>query len=291
MGSVLAAMFESLGSTVAPDDGDFMLGDAIDAGLADSVNDNDAKFPPEFRLSKSNRENHEKEDQSCRHWTGTPSSICPWGSPVPTARNSSPTAAPRWSKSNRQKGIRFVAGRHRAPTSQVGEDGALFSYLACTKHSVVVDPQDADDVDLLTRLLASADAVVWSRGSAIAAVDEFTPAALAVTLPASDGHSITPFGLEGPWSGQTRHRIHRCRRGRAGSIGLGRGSADRPPLLRRRVRSANGSQVLMPRRGRWHPVQRRTGRRVDARGRDPLPHLLSGDIQDARHGRGAMSAG
>ena len=32
-----------------------MLGDAIDAGLADSVNDNDAKFPPEFRLSKSNR--------------------------------------------------------------------------------------------------------------------------------------------------------------------------------------------------------------------------------------------
>ena len=45
----------NVGSTVRPDEGDFMLGDAIDAGLADSVNDNDAKFPPEFRLSKSNR--------------------------------------------------------------------------------------------------------------------------------------------------------------------------------------------------------------------------------------------
>jgi enoyl-CoA hydratase/carnithine racemase len=55
MGSLLSAMFESMGSTVRPDEGDFMLGDAIDAGLADSVNDNDAKFPPEFRLSKSNR--------------------------------------------------------------------------------------------------------------------------------------------------------------------------------------------------------------------------------------------
>jgi enoyl-CoA hydratase/carnithine racemase len=56
LGSLLAAMFESLGSTVQPDTDAFMLGDAIDAGLADAVNDNDAKFPPEFRLSKSNRE-------------------------------------------------------------------------------------------------------------------------------------------------------------------------------------------------------------------------------------------
>jgi enoyl-CoA hydratase/carnithine racemase len=55
MGSLLSAVFESLGGTVQPDAGDFMLGDAIDAGLADAVNDNDAKFPPEFRLSKSRR--------------------------------------------------------------------------------------------------------------------------------------------------------------------------------------------------------------------------------------------
>ena len=55
MGSLLSAAFESMGGSVRPDGGDFMLGDAIDAGLADAVNDNDAKFPPEFRLSKKNR--------------------------------------------------------------------------------------------------------------------------------------------------------------------------------------------------------------------------------------------
>ncbi len=55
LGSVLSAVFESLGGTVRPDAGDFMLGDAIDVGLADAVNDNDDKFPPEFRLSKSKR--------------------------------------------------------------------------------------------------------------------------------------------------------------------------------------------------------------------------------------------
>ena len=56
MGSLLSAVFESMGGMVRPDAGDFMLGDAIDAGLADAVNDNDAKFPPEFRLSKTRRE-------------------------------------------------------------------------------------------------------------------------------------------------------------------------------------------------------------------------------------------
>lgn len=52
-------MFESLGGTVQPDAGDFMLGDAIDAGLADAVNGNDDRFPPDFRLSKSNRSKKE----------------------------------------------------------------------------------------------------------------------------------------------------------------------------------------------------------------------------------------
>jgi enoyl-CoA hydratase/carnithine racemase len=56
LGSLLSAVFESMGGTARPDGNDFMLGDAIDAGLADAVNDNDAKFPPKFRLSKSRRE-------------------------------------------------------------------------------------------------------------------------------------------------------------------------------------------------------------------------------------------
>jgi enoyl-CoA hydratase/carnithine racemase len=55
LGSLLSAFFESMGSAVAPDGDDLMLGDAIDSGLADAVKDNDSKFPPDFRLSKSGR--------------------------------------------------------------------------------------------------------------------------------------------------------------------------------------------------------------------------------------------
>ena len=55
LGSLLSAFFESMGSAVRPDGDDLMLSDAIDSGLADTVKDNDAKFPPDFRLSKSGR--------------------------------------------------------------------------------------------------------------------------------------------------------------------------------------------------------------------------------------------
>jgi hypothetical protein len=56
MGSLLSAFFESMGSGVANDDTDDLdMMEAIDSGLADAVNDNDDKFPPDFRLSKSNR--------------------------------------------------------------------------------------------------------------------------------------------------------------------------------------------------------------------------------------------
>jgi enoyl-CoA hydratase/carnithine racemase len=55
LGSMLSALFESMGSAVRPDGDDMMLGEAIESGLADSVRDNDAKFPPDFRLSKSGR--------------------------------------------------------------------------------------------------------------------------------------------------------------------------------------------------------------------------------------------
>jgi enoyl-CoA hydratase/carnithine racemase len=55
LGSMLSAFFESMGSLVRPDGDDLMLSDAIDSGLADTVKDNDSKFPPDFRLSKSGR--------------------------------------------------------------------------------------------------------------------------------------------------------------------------------------------------------------------------------------------
>ena len=55
MGSLLAAFFESMGGHIQHDDEDMNMHEAIDSGLADAVNDNDSKFPPDFRLSKSNR--------------------------------------------------------------------------------------------------------------------------------------------------------------------------------------------------------------------------------------------
>lgn len=55
LGSLLSALFESMGGAATSESDDLMLGDAIDSGLADAVKDNDSKFPPEFRLSKSSR--------------------------------------------------------------------------------------------------------------------------------------------------------------------------------------------------------------------------------------------
>lgn len=58
MGSMLSGLLESMGGLVRPDgDDDFTLRDAIDRGLGGAVKDNDAKFPPEWRLSKKGRKN------------------------------------------------------------------------------------------------------------------------------------------------------------------------------------------------------------------------------------------
>ncbi|BBZ24422.1 enoyl-CoA hydratase/isomerase family protein [Mycolicibacter hiberniae] len=56
MGSLLSAFFESMGSGVAPDVDDLMIDDAIESGLSGAVKDNDSRFPPDFRLSKSSRD-------------------------------------------------------------------------------------------------------------------------------------------------------------------------------------------------------------------------------------------
>ena len=59
MGSLLSAFFESMGSGVTSDGDDLMLDDAIDSGLSGAVKDNDRRFPPEFRLSKSSRKTND----------------------------------------------------------------------------------------------------------------------------------------------------------------------------------------------------------------------------------------
>ncbi|MGW5377866.1 enoyl-CoA hydratase/isomerase family protein [Nocardia sp. NPDC003999] len=56
MGSLLSGFFESMGGHIHADDDELMLDNAFEGGLNNSVKDNDAQFPPEFRLSKSGRE-------------------------------------------------------------------------------------------------------------------------------------------------------------------------------------------------------------------------------------------
>jgi crotonobetainyl-CoA:carnitine CoA-transferase CaiB-like acyl-CoA transferase len=108
-------------------------------------------------------------------------------------------------------------------------DGALFSFLACSKHSVVVDPDRAEDTDLLRDMLAGADAVVWSRGSAVVGREEFAPAAIASAHPHLTVTAITPFGLDGPWADKPATEFT-TQAWSGGVIGLGRGAQDRAPV-------------------------------------------------------------
>ncbi|VBA42590.1 CaiB/BaiF CoA transferase family protein [Mycobacterium attenuatum] len=109
-----------------------------------------------------------------------------------------------------------------------GADGALFGFLNGGKHSVIADPASEADVDLVETLLASADAVVWSAGSAVAA--RFRPAEMCRRHPYLIVTSITPFGLEGPW--RDRPATEFTLQAWSGAIvGLGRGVADRAPVF------------------------------------------------------------
>jgi crotonobetainyl-CoA:carnitine CoA-transferase CaiB-like acyl-CoA transferase len=110
------------------------------------------------------------------------------------------------------------------------EDGALFSFLACSKHSVVADPDTDTDVDFVNALLADADAVVWSRGSTVAEHRAFTPAEIHRVHPHLTVTAITPFGLEGPWQDRPATEFT-LQAWSGGIVGLGRGSPDRAPVF------------------------------------------------------------
>ncbi len=108
-----------------------------------------------------------------------------------------------------------------------GEDGALFSFLVCSKHSAVADPDT--DVDFVNALLADTDAVVWSRGSTVAEHPAFTPTEIHRAHPHLTVTAITPFGLEGPWKDRPATEFT-LQAWSGGIVGLGRGSADRAPV-------------------------------------------------------------
>jgi crotonobetainyl-CoA:carnitine CoA-transferase CaiB-like acyl-CoA transferase len=108
--------------------------------------------------------------------------------------------------------------------------GALFSFLACSKDSVVVDPDDTADLALLEQLLAGADAVVWSRGSQVAELDVMAPAQILATYPHLIVTAITPFGLAGPWRDRPATEFT-LQAWSGGMMGIGRGSQDRAPVF------------------------------------------------------------
>lgn len=101
-----------------------------------------------------------------------------------------------------------------------GDSGALFTFLAGGKRSVIADG------DHLERLLASADAVVWSAGSAVA--ESISPEDLYRRYPHLIVAAITPFGLAGPWHDRAATEFT-LQAWSGGAIGIGRGSQDRAP--------------------------------------------------------------
>ncbi|EUA57445.1 coA-transferase III family protein [Mycobacterium intracellulare 1956] len=111
-----------------------------------------------------------------------------------------------------------------------GDDGALFGFLAGAKHSVIADPSDEDDAELVNRLLASADAVVWSAGSNVAEHPAFAPRAIHRRHPQLTVTAITPFGLEGPWRDRAATEFT-LQAWSGGIVGLGRGEQERPPVF------------------------------------------------------------
>ncbi len=108
-------------------------------------------------------------------------------------------------------------------------DGALFSFLAGAKQSVVADPDRAEDLRLIAELLRAADAVIWSRGSRLAEVASLAPQRICASHPDLTVTSITAFGLDGPWSDRPATEFT-VQAWSGGIVGLGRGVPDRAPV-------------------------------------------------------------
>jgi crotonobetainyl-CoA:carnitine CoA-transferase CaiB-like acyl-CoA transferase len=108
-------------------------------------------------------------------------------------------------------------------------DGALFNYLHASKQSVVVDPESRTGMTSLRGLLESAQAVVWSAGSQVADHPAMAPRTIAHEHPHLVVTSITPFGLEGPWSDQAATEFT-LQAWSGGIVGLARGLPERAPV-------------------------------------------------------------
>jgi crotonobetainyl-CoA:carnitine CoA-transferase CaiB-like acyl-CoA transferase len=110
------------------------------------------------------------------------------------------------------------------PDAQAGS--RLFRFLHRSCASVVADPHEERDVELVRGLVAGADAVLWSPGSAIAELEQFRPHALRDLAPNAIVATITPFGLVNEPSPVVNQFVLQAMAGGW----CGRGTADREPL-------------------------------------------------------------
>jgi crotonobetainyl-CoA:carnitine CoA-transferase CaiB-like acyl-CoA transferase len=109
-----------------------------------------------------------------------------------------------------------------------GEDSAIFQFLSASKASVVADLHKRSDVESVRGLVAASDAVLWTRGSPLSDLAELSAAALRECAPHATVVTITPWGLEGPWS--DRVTTEAALQALAGAP-MTRGDPTRPPVI------------------------------------------------------------
>jgi len=126
--------------------------------------------------------------------------------------------------------IRCGVGRLPVRLLNEAATARCFSFLAGSKHSVIADPEVDNDIQMVDRLLATADAVVWSAGSKLAERQSFRPAAILRAHPQLTVTSITPFGLDGPWRDRAATEFT-LQAWSGGIVGLGRGLPERAPVF------------------------------------------------------------
>ena len=110
------------------------------------------------------------------------------------------------------------------PDRDVGS--VLFQFFACSKASVVADPDQPADRELAAKLIRGADAVLWSPGPGMAGLDQFHPTALRDLAPRAVVVAMTPFGLVNEPAPPANDFTLQAMSGG----GLTRGRADREPL-------------------------------------------------------------
>ena len=131
-------------------------------------------------------------------------------------------------------------------------DGALFNFLGASKRSLVIDGTEAGGLDALHGLLDSADAVVWSRGSPLAEQPSLHPREVMRSYPHLIVTSITPFGLDGPWSDKPATEFT-LQAWSGGIVGLARGSQNGLPSSSA-AKSGSGSPASTVPSARCPPV-------------------------------------